>query len=258
MTEIIEVGKVFSTTDYNYFKKLIGNRNVEKYAKLKENIERDGQLVPVVVNEKQEVLDGQHRIVILKELQRPVEFVVKKGGNFSSVISMNTAQKNWATKEYIEAFAKQGNEDYSQMLKVSDEFPNLNLTVVICGLAGIRTGTFGRLRKNFIEGRWRVTNSVQFYAFANFYKKTINETLLEDCSRLQSSLWSLFTIKGFDQNRFIDRINASGRAHEINLYKRAAEVLKELVLLYNARMSSSNPKYINFNYNSRGAIILDD
>ncbi|SES04030.1 ParB N-terminal domain-containing protein [Streptococcus gallolyticus] len=104
MTEIIEIGKIFATTDYNYFKKLIGNRNVEKYAKLKENIERDGQLVPVVVNEKQEVLDGQHRIAILKELQRPVEFVVKKGGNFSSVISMNTAQKKLGYERVRQGF----------------------------------------------------------------------------------------------------------------------------------------------------------
>ncbi|SES04047.1 hypothetical protein [Streptococcus gallolyticus] len=161
-------------------------------------------------------------------------------------------------KEYVKAFAEQGNENYLQILKVSNEFPNLNLTVIICGLAGIRTGTFGKSRKKFTEGYWRVTNSMQFYAFASFYKKVIDETLLEDCSRLQSSLWSLFTTKGFDQNRFIEKINASGRAHEINLYKRAAEVLKELVLLYNARMSPSNSKYVNFNYNSRGAIILDD
>lgn len=258
MTEIIEVGKIYATTDYNYFKKLIGNRDVKKYTKLKENIERDGQLVPVVINEKQEVLDGQHRIAILKELQEPVEFIVKKGGSFSSVISMNTAQKNWITKEFVEAFAKQGNEDYQQILEFSNKYPNMNLTVVICGLAGIRTGTFWKTRKQFVDGKWCATNSTQFYAFAEFYKKVIGETLLEDCSRLQSTLWTLFTTKGFDQNRFIDRINASGRAHEINLYKRAPEVLKELVLTYNARMSPNNSKYINFNYNSRGAIILND
>ena len=71
MTHLIK-----STTDYNKFRKLNGNRPVRPnhVKRIVESMQK--QLLPtfIEVNEHYEIIDGQHRIEALKELELPVGF----------------------------------------------------------------------------------------------------------------------------------------------------------------------------------------
>ena len=74
-----KVGTVYSTTDYDSFAKLEGNRDVLQSRKniIKESIEERGWIRnPVVVNEKMQIIDGQGRFEALKELGMPIEYVI--------------------------------------------------------------------------------------------------------------------------------------------------------------------------------------
>lgn len=70
------IGTIFSTSDYTLFKKLKGNRRVKKNKNLPRELEEMGQTSPIVVNSNFEVIDGQHRLEILKSRGKPVSFII--------------------------------------------------------------------------------------------------------------------------------------------------------------------------------------
>lgn len=259
MTNLLEVGKIYQTTDYSYFKKMLGNRDVEKYSALKSRIEEDGQISPVVINEKQEVIDGQHRLEILKELGRPVEFIVKNGADFVSVISMNTAQKNWMPIDYLNAYADKGFEDYVKIREFLYRHSNIKITLALCAAAGKRKGTYSKqILPKFQNGDYKITNYDKLVDFTYFYENLLDETLLKESDKLQSCLWSVFTCKNFDGKRLIQKVNSSEVYKKINIYKSEVDILKELVVTYNSNITSKNPKFIETYYNEKGALILPE
>ena len=58
-----EVNQVLQTNDYDIFQHIDGNRNVNKLhlKRLKESIHEEYIPVPIVVNSKYQIIDGQHR-----------------------------------------------------------------------------------------------------------------------------------------------------------------------------------------------------
>lgn len=107
--------KIYTTTDYDMFKILDGNRSVKnaRVVKTVESIEKHGWLTqPILVNEKFEVIDGQGRLEALKRLEMPVEFVIDEGIGIEECRTLNVYQKNWGLMDYVESFANCGNDNY--------------------------------------------------------------------------------------------------------------------------------------------------
>lgn len=119
---------VKETKDYGQFKKLLGNRDVSssRVKSIKESILRIGyQPIPILVNEKMEVIDGQGRLKALEALDIPVLYMVKKGLTIDDCISMNIKMKNWTEIDYIKCYADRGNEDYKRLYSVICEYSTL-------------------------------------------------------------------------------------------------------------------------------------
>lgn len=108
------VNQVFKTKDYNKFKFLSGNRPLKTshLKRLKASFEARDLEVPIVVNEKLEIIDGQHRYEVQKELGFPIVYVVKKGYGLKEVHTLNTSRKNWGIKEFMNSYADLGMEEY--------------------------------------------------------------------------------------------------------------------------------------------------
>ena len=73
---------VYETTDYEQFGKLKGNRNINEaqVIGIRNSIEKIGyQPVPILVNERLEVIDGQHRLEAARTLGIPIYFIIQKG-----------------------------------------------------------------------------------------------------------------------------------------------------------------------------------
>ena len=82
---------VFSTTKYDMFSFLDANRklNVRNYSKLINSMKEEQLKIPIIVNEKFQIIDGQHRFTAEKELGLPVYYMVQKGyGIESTFVSM--------------------------------------------------------------------------------------------------------------------------------------------------------------------------
>ena len=70
--------KTYKTKNYKQFKLVLTNRdiNVKLLKKLIDSIILKGQLTPIIVNIKKEILDGQHRFFALKYLDKKISYLI--------------------------------------------------------------------------------------------------------------------------------------------------------------------------------------
>jgi len=112
-----------STNDYSLFKLHPNNRDVDKkhVDSLKASMQVKYIMQPIIVNNKMEVIDGQHRLKASEELGYEVYFI-KGDYELSDMVALNTNQKNWSLPDYVNYHATSGNKTYQQLLDLSNEF----------------------------------------------------------------------------------------------------------------------------------------
>ena len=108
------INQVFMTNDYSIFKNIEGNRNINKVhlKRLKASIEEKHIMVPIIVNQKYEIIDGQHRFQSAKDLRKPVYFIKIHGLELPDIHRLNTNLKNWQADDYLAGYCELGLEDY--------------------------------------------------------------------------------------------------------------------------------------------------
>lgn len=111
---------LLKTTNYNMFKLAEYNRDVDlqHVRQLAKELKNGNKFIqPVIINEKMEIIDGQHRLKALQEVGQPVWYIIEPGTGKEDVISMNNVQRGWSIKNWIESFANTGNPDYRALLQ---------------------------------------------------------------------------------------------------------------------------------------------
>lgn len=117
------VAHIFSTTDYDKFRLIDDNRELRSIGKILRSIQAVGQVMsPILVNEKMEVIDGQHRLAAFKKLGCPVYYMVQEGIGIEECRNLNTGQTNWTTNDYVHSYATEGVPDYVRLTSLLDEF----------------------------------------------------------------------------------------------------------------------------------------
>ena len=119
-----EAGKIYVSTDYEKFKRLKGNREVKSgVASVIKSIDKVGYVLsPILVNEKYEVIDGQHRLQALREKGLPVYYMMQEGIGLEECQSLNTGQSNWKMLDYIYAYAESGIKDYQLLANLMTKY----------------------------------------------------------------------------------------------------------------------------------------
>lgn len=115
----MKINQLCKTFNYSQFKLANYNRNIDlKHVQQLVNEEKSGHklLSPIIVNEKMQIIDGQHRLVALKQLKKPVEYIVRPGTAKADVVSINNSQRRWSPITWIESYANAGNADYRYFL----------------------------------------------------------------------------------------------------------------------------------------------
>jgi hypothetical protein len=128
------------TKNYEIFKTHASNRPIDKgnLRKIKGSIESKNMLEfrPLIVNEKMEVIDGQHRLQAAKELDLPVYYTIDKASEIGDIILLNQNQKQWKIEDYLNYFISIGNEDYRKTNSFMIE-NQINLRMCIRLLFGV-------------------------------------------------------------------------------------------------------------------------
>lgn len=123
--------QVQTTTDYSKFKTLIGNRKPnELHIKRLTNSFKERYLFsPILVNEKMQIIDGQHRFLSAKELNLPINYLIVEGYGLEEVQILNTNSSNWKKEDYLKAYCDLGIEPYLQMRQFMLDFPDFGVAI---------------------------------------------------------------------------------------------------------------------------------
>lgn len=141
-------GLIYETDDYSMFKKLDGNRDVNKIGPLKKSMKKYGFMnCPIMINEKGEVAEGQHRVRVAKELGLPVKFTVQPGMGLDETITLNTGQKNWSVNDYLNSMVDV-NENYARFKQLQNLFAVSNKVIYTAMGANVTGGGIEQVIKN--------------------------------------------------------------------------------------------------------------
>lgn len=106
--------QVLTTMDYSLFKNLNGNREVNQLhlKRLKASMSKNPLITIIMVNERFEIIDGQHRFLASKELNLPVYYTISQNYGLNEIQILNANMKNWQTDDYVNGYCDLGNQDY--------------------------------------------------------------------------------------------------------------------------------------------------
>ena len=125
--------------DYDSFKFLSENRKIDKtkVERFQDESKKHPHLMemcPILVNEKREIFDGQHRFLACKENGLPITFIQSSDLKKEDIIIFNKDQKNWNFEDYFHFYIASGNVNFEKIM----EFANKNSlsTTISCLFLG--------------------------------------------------------------------------------------------------------------------------
>jgi hypothetical protein len=204
-----------TTYDYAKFRILKGNRQVNQIhlRRLKQSIQSNPLVTLIMVNERMEIIDGQHRFFVSKELGLPINYVLVYGYGVKEVQILNANMNNWNKQDYLSAFIKLGNEQYIDFKEFRDYFKDLNFGICVKlanGLASHRTKRENGVKftmKDFEQGNFKFKDKEVAYRVANmimdfkpyFSKFSDNSFCL--------TLMSVFNHPNYDHKNMIHKLS---------------------------------------------------
>tara|TARA_B100001093_G_C26715022_1_gene965247 strand:+ start:387 stop:1115 length:729 start_codon:yes stop_codon:yes gene_type:complete len=114
--------RVGVTKDYNMFEFLDTNRqpNTRIIKKLEKSIKEHGVQIPIIVNDKKQIVDGQHRFWALRKLGYQVPYIISYTWKEDiHTIEINNTGHRWTSMDYANYAAESGNLDVDEALKIA-------------------------------------------------------------------------------------------------------------------------------------------
>jgi hypothetical protein len=199
---------VYYTTDLEMFKPMEHNR-VKSKARIKEiaqSMEEEGLLkVPIIVNRKKQIIDGQHRFEAAKLAGKGLYYITANKYGENEMMSINKTMKNWSKNDYLSHYVSKGNKNYIKVAEFRKEFPMFSLTdsciFLKGGLAsGINKQTFstGKFKAGSMEKARVWANfilSLEPYAPKIFYRTVFVRTMLSILAKYDEFVMSEFIKK---------------------------------------------------------------
>lgn len=219
------------TTDYEIFKKIKGNRPVDKQhvAQLKRKIENEGNLTsefPVNLNENMEVIDGQNRILALQELGYPVYYTISEGASLATVRQINIGRKNWSWSDYASSFASEGNPHYKDLLDFHEAFNFPFSTLVRYCYGGKRIAV-----SEYQSGDFKVLDKGMTFKLLNQLVELREVLPFPLTGSVASALYDIQTHPDYDHKRMLKKLTTHGS--QLHEWRQKKDWLRNLEDIYN-------------------------
>lgn len=108
------ISQIYTTTDYSLFKPINGNRNKNflHINRLKKSMQEKYLFTVIIVNDKYEIIDGQHRFEVIKSLKLELNYIICYGYGLDEVHILNANAATWNADDYLTGYCNLGYEDY--------------------------------------------------------------------------------------------------------------------------------------------------
>jgi hypothetical protein len=119
-----EIGKVYMSYDYDKFTTLDRNRelNLANKKKLMESMKEEQLIIPIIVNQYYQIIDGQHRFFSSKELGLPIFYIINRNYGIEQVIRANTVGVNWTKENFLQSYVNQGLQTYKELDEIRKDY----------------------------------------------------------------------------------------------------------------------------------------
>lgn len=116
--------EIFVTNSYEIFKNIKGNRSLRQnnLNKIMESMKEKQLIIPICVNDKMEIIDGQHRYSSCRELRLPVYYYIQPGYNIEDVERANRANTNWFLTDFLASYSSKGIFTYIELSAIVDKY----------------------------------------------------------------------------------------------------------------------------------------
>ena len=247
------IGKVYETTDYEKFTFVVGNRAVKtkgvKWTTLLESIKEHGQLEPALVNERFEVINGQHRLICCKELGVPFKYTFGEFNATGEIIGEANRSTKWGLREYINFYSSQTDAraisyKYLEALRSEFHINDTALTVLV------HAGTDGtRVRTEIESGKLKLSSELYNAireCLSELYALGFNNWIKENRGN-SKVYWAAVTYAwrhpDVDMKRLIKVMWEN--EYRVPSTSKVSELLRALSEIYNRRLAKANRIYMD-------------
>ena len=232
--------KVFSTTNYKLFKIAIWNRDPKHVKVIKESIMENGFLmVPILVNESMEIIDGQGRFYALRELGLPVYYIVQNGLRREHCIALNYKQTNWGTSDYVKCYAIESN-DYKYLQDIMKQFKSM--PVWLCAIAATDTQWSGNILDRIRSGKFVCSDSQYIKAIGRLsFLNDLNDKIKDIEGRTQymyQALLFCYNCEEIDNEKLAKKFKKN--AYTIDGVANVEGAIKHIERIYNKGDKAAN------------------
>lgn len=165
-----KVGEIKLTNDLEQFNFMNTNRPIDpKHVdNIRKSVRENGPLInPIMVNENNDIIDGQNRLVAFRKEQQPIYYYTVNGYGINEVRILNIKQRNWVNYDYLKSYVEMGYEDYILLDRFHKRNNEFSLTTCISLLSKTTsTSKFSeakaKIRKSnensmsFNRGTWKI------------------------------------------------------------------------------------------------------
>lgn len=200
------VGEIFVTSDYARFKKLKGNRELRKNISLENSIKKSGIIIPIEVNEKFEILDGQNRFEIAKMLGISIPYRIINGLGIQEVIHLNSTTKPWIVMDFINKYCLDGNIEYIRLEELAKKYTKIPISSLASAAEG-HLNMNSRTTQNVREGKFKFYNYEVFISFLLDYYLFLSRTGIKGGQYSFFAFFNLYTTEVFDLQRLVNGLS---------------------------------------------------
>jgi hypothetical protein len=237
---------IYYSDNYDQFKFFNWNRaiDLDHVEHLKESYKQGQYKNPILVipiegsKEEYGILDGQHRYVVLKELKRPIEYMIEQNeiNTQNAIISLNTTGSRWNIFDYVEAYARSGNKNYQNILDLKTEFPqfknNTNYLMLVDGHRSSHT----KRKNHIIDGSFQILNFDKIITRTKIILDFAGIRFFPN-SKLLGAIMNVIELPGYDHKRMVKKIDLYPTL--IHRCVTTNEYQEMLINLYNYNQSST-------------------
>ena len=221
-----DVTMIYKTFNYDMFKYIGGNRLINKlnYKKLSESMKEKQLVIPILVNDKMEIIDGQHRYQSCRELGMPVYFYIAEGYNLSDVKRANLVNRVWNKNDYLHSYMEEMNQNYIDFYNIKETY-KVNINDVLKVFALTQDIGLKDLSQDFDSGRF-ISEGKEIVT--NFFD-SLNDFKLFDkyrSTQFVGAFIKLYFNPGYDHKKMKEKLTKRGY-----LVKRKGSIAEYLQML---------------------------
>ncbi len=232
------VPEVQHTNNYKQFKLLPGNRPITDFhvRELAESYQSNPNLIelrPILVNERMEIVDGQHRLRACELNQIEAPYIVAPGLTVGAAQIMNALQKPWKLLDFARSYAYSGNPEYQAFERYLDEY-QLNPTTTLLYIAGNKH----KMASRFKIGAFKMPEDIALVE-DRFGKLSDFDNLKGipwKSDRFAKAFLTVMNLEGYDHDRMLRNMTLA--LPTVKIQPDRIEWLRELERVYNYNIKS--------------------